>query len=958
MDTGQFAPRIFSKLGTKLRSHGHWILLTLLMGILFITRAVGYRKYVTEDGVLLRGSEPWYHFREIAYTVDHFPWTLPIDPFTGYPEGVSAGEYGTVFDQLSAALALIVGGGAPTDQTILFVLLFVPPLLATLVAIPVYHLGTRIAGGCRWTGVTAVGLLTVFSGVFFEQGVVGAADHHIAEALMLACTTVSFLFALSAARTELPVYEAVRDTPSSAQTSIRWSVLTGVFVALFMGVWPSSVVFIIAIFALFVSLYAVLSVYSGETAEPVLVVTAISMVIAGVVAILQLDTFGVELARISLTQVLIPWGIALGCAYLAVLSRVIETRDLQASMFLTGSVLPLIVGGCVVYLLAPEVFEMFRVGFIRVFGLGVHADTLKTVSGAQPITYHGGVAYLFDQYGAVIGVAVLGFLALVYRGVRRRSSEALFLTIWVAALAVAAMTQVQFNHFFAIAVAALAAYAFRIIVNQLDLPHTMVPHEFVSRLRGYQVLAILFIIMTVLPMLLFPLSGTVFGAMGSHEPTEYQRWDSSLDWLSENTPPMGELEGATNPVDFSGPYAQSKSFEYPPGSYGVMSWIRYGHWITTGGERAAVSNSFPTHAEEASEYLLATDEETAQQVMAEMDSEAQARYVMVDWKMVSPDSQFLRPVAYHPNRSVEEYTTPLYLGRNEQLEYVTNVRSQAYYESLMVRLYQYHGSAVDPKPIVVDYEMTSPSETSEERAIVPTTRRLVEYKGSVAAAREAAAGDSTAQVGGIGIYPQERVNALNHYRLVYASNSSATDSTKYSQMAQKTALLTGMSSDLLTPKHPAWVKTFERVPGATVEGTAPANSTIRAMVDVQMPNQNTTFTYTAYADADRTGSFELTVPYSTTGVDNWGPKDGYTDTSVVGTGPYRFETAVEEQSDSTGNWTLTHWSAEAHVTEAQVIGEDTSPVQVDLKKQNTVSNSEGEPSTESDPTNVPENESG
>jgi dolichyl-diphosphooligosaccharide--protein glycosyltransferase len=125
------------------------------------------------------------------------------------------------------------------------------------------------------------------------------------------------------------------------------------------------------------------------------------------------------------------------------------------------------------------------------------------------------------------------------------------------------------------------------------------------------------------------------------------------------------------------------------------------------------------------------------------------------------------------------------------------------------------------------------------------------------------------------------------------------------------------------------VKTFERVPGATVEGTgANPGEEVRATVEMQYPESSQTFSYTQYATADANGNFEMTLPYSTTGYDAFGPDNGYTNTSVQATGQYTFS------ATSTGDdLVTTQRSAQADVTEAQVVGADNSTVSVELTEQ-------------------------
>jgi dolichyl-diphosphooligosaccharide--protein glycosyltransferase len=133
------------------------------------------------------------------------------------------------------------------------------------------------------------------------------------------------------------------------------------------------------------------------------------------------------------------------------------------------------------------------------------------------------------------------------------------------------------------------------------------------------------------------------------------------------------------------------------------------------------------------------------------------------------------------------------------------------------------------------------------------------------------------------------------------------------------------------------VKTFERVPGATVEGTAPANTTVTASVRMEMPSSNSTFTYRQQATTDEQGTFEMTLPYSTTGYDQWGVSEGYTNVSVRATGPYQFSTPRRLSSE---NLSVTRYNASAEIPEGAVVGEDEDPVRVTLEKQ-VVSNPEG-----------------
>ena len=97
---------------------------------------------------------------------------------------------------------------------------------------------------------------------------------------------------------------------------------------------------------------------------------------------------------------------------------------------------------------------------------------------------------------------------------------------------------------------------------------------------------------------------------------------------------------------------------------------------------------------------------------------------------------------------------------------------------------------------------------------------------------------------------------------------------------------------------------------------------------MQIPANNRTFTYTQYATADENGNFEMTVPYSTTGYDEFGPENGYTNVSVRATSEYRLQATTDDGGFYAGT---------ASVDEAQVVGVEDTPVDVQLSEEQPIS---------------------
>jgi dolichyl-diphosphooligosaccharide--protein glycosyltransferase len=133
------------------------------------------------------------------------------------------------------------------------------------------------------------------------------------------------------------------------------------------------------------------------------------------------------------------------------------------------------------------------------------------------------------------------------------------------------------------------------------------------------------------------------------------------------------------------------------------------------------------------------------------------------------------------------------------------------------------------------------------------------------------------------------------------------------------------AQDFLYGTNPAWTKTFERVPGATIEGTGPANRSVLLSVELK-PENGQQFTYTQSVDVGEDGQFNTTVPYATTGDDEYGVEEGYTNSTIEAQTPYRLSApGVNDE----GNQTF--FIGEVNVTEGQVLGEESRPDPVELE---------------------------
>ena len=936
----------------------HVPVLAALVSFMAWIRVRNWEAFVVDGRVLYSGNDAWYHYRQVSYTVRNWPATMPFDPWTSFPTGTSVGQFGTLFDQLIATAALLIGLGSPSEATVSYTLLFAPAAFGVLTAVPVYFIGKRFGG--RLGGVVAVAILALAPGDFLRRSLVGFSDHHVAEAFFQALAVLAVLVAIEVARREKPVYEQFLDRDfEGLRRPLGRAALAGVAIALYIWAWPPGI-FLVGILGAYFTIALTAEYLAGDSPEHLAFVGAVALSVTGVLAFVPLSTFSFSPTNFSLLQPLLAFAVAAGCVFMAWLARVWEFQDLPKIGYpaaIAGG-LALLAGTLVV--VAPDFAALIRSQFLRVAGFGTSA-TAQTVGEAQPIpldqasavfSYYFGLSYLT----AAAAIVLMGWRLVV--GDERRA-DFLFVIVWMAFLTAATLTQQRFTYYFVLPLTALNAFLIGWVVR-LVRPSASERSDGSERssigrrtsartnggeggrfgdFRAYQVLAVAAALLLVTAPFVVRGQSPTAGeyADGSASPGEVAQWEGSLEWMRENTPKEGTYGGANNDMAYYGSFERTENFDYPPGAYGVMSWWDYGHFITSIGHRIPSANPFQQGATNAANFLLATNESRANTILPTDEGGQTTRYVMIDWKLAEPGSgKFFAPMVFYDDGSLAEadVLTRILDPQNADLSSpIYRLRAQRYYESLRVRLYYYHGSSASPQPIAVDYRgpdtVSSSSLESIRYAFPPNdpNASTVRQFDNMSAARAFVERDGSAQVGGLQGIPSEYVPALEHYRLVHASADTARTGTP-------------------------WVKTFERVPGATVEGTGPPNETVTASVELRMPNANETFTYTQRARTDSDGEFEMTVPYSTTNYEEWGTEEGYTNVNVRATGPYTFTAggrnasggsnvisvgATETNaSNASANATTAAdgpvWNATASVPEGAVVGERNATIDVALER--------------------------
>jgi dolichyl-diphosphooligosaccharide--protein glycosyltransferase len=920
----------------RLQEVYHVPALLAMMAFMLWVRVRNWQNYLVEGQVLFSGNDAWYHFRMVRYTVANFPATMPFEPWTGFAEGTAVGQFGTLFDQIIALGALIVGLGSPTDHQIALVHLFAPAVFGMVTIVPVYVIGARLGG--RGGGLVAALLLALTPGQFLSRSLAGFSDHHVGEALFMASAVAALLIAVEIAVRRKPVFELLTGGEyRELYPSVRFAALAGLLVGLYIWVWPPGA-FLVGILGIYFGVTLPLQHVQGESPDHLAVVGVVLGLVTAAVTLVPIQTLDLTVTDFTLVQPTLAFLLAVECAALAGAARLWDRRgfDPRALPFAVGTLA--FAGALVLAVGFPDLFGYFRRQFLRVFGLGASATAL-TVGEAQPPA--DAATFLYNSYGLASFTGGIGVAYMLYRALTSRDLRPtyVFVSMWFVFLVFAALTQQRFDYYLVLAVGAANAVLIPVLVSWLDLDEVL---ESVGNVKAYQVLSVLAVILVLTAPLAYRTGGGYQNAVQVSDqqsrPGEVANWDTALGWTEANTPVEGAYgTGGEGSLEYYGNYERTGNFDYGEGEYGVMAWWDYGHWITVLGERVPVANPFQQHAGLAADFLLGDDPAEATELVVTDDGE-ETRYVMIDYQMgLAGTRKFSAPAAWERNQSVSaaDLSRPVYVvnRRTGSVQSAYGVQSQRSMESMRTRLYQYHGSATGPempnsalgrRVVIADWDVTR-LQSGQRIRTLPEDGQPLKIRENVSAAREYVRENGSAQVGGVLGEPQEEVPALEHYRLVYASPERA--ETPVSRGYRFALAQQGQQGRALEAQQ--WVKVFERVPGATVEGQGPPNATVQAAVRMSIPTTNSSFLYIQEAETDANGNFEMTLPYSTTGYGEYGTEAGYTNVSVRAETAYQFN--VGPVTDE--NLVTSVWSDTANVSEGQVLGEVDRPVEVELEEQ-------------------------
>lgn len=778
---------------------------------------------------LVGSDDPLYNLRQVEHILSNFPNYAWFDPMTLYPNGEQV-YWGSMFPLIIATCCKIFGAVSRTE--IITIGLLVPPVMSAILVGVMYYVG-KICGDWK-TGLLSAGFMAIVSGQYFYRSMYGYMDHHIAETLFTTIFCLLYMYVLVSEKDKKIDLKNARTYISL----IFLSTLTGIAYLFSLFVMPTTVLFALIV-CIFTAVQFIINVMRGKKSEYLLMIN----IVVFTVAIIGMFLYGfnsqsIDLSRYSPGQIYIVTSVIMGSIFLyAVANWVLYTKKTwyHYVAILFGTI---ITGSLILMITSPQLYTLFVTSLFNFFGQQALSNTVQEARGWSWVS-----AWSAFSYGLIL--MLCGLVIAIYNNIKEEHPQHIFIIVWSAIIFFSTWQHVRYEYYLAINIALLSAICIcfviekgygdykklaAIITKKDTTPepettrkkHKNIRKSILHDQPNYGVISL--VALFVLFGCLFAYSSVILSyGVSSSGINMNSDWKESLEWMSNNTPQTG--------VNYTTLYDKS-TFVYPPESYGVMSWWDYGHMITYIAKRIPNANPFQegiTGASGSSTFFISTKESEANAVM----DAAKTRYIITDIEMDT--SKFWAMATwFDPINSISPYMgyyyVPIAGDPNNYNPILLN--TDGYYLTMVSRLHNFDGSLAIPS-IVYYVEYTEPYVT---QSAIPTViiAKEMNYANAVIATNNYNKNTNKREgyyatiLNQNPAYPTTTIPALQHYRLVHESPTSAVSGTSIK-----------------------YVKTFEYVRGYHIAG--------EGIIEVPIiTNTGRTFIYT-----QNSINGEFIVPYST-----------------------------------------------------------------------------------------------
>jgi len=688
------------------------IILAALCGIsLYIRIALPYDQTFVNDWVWFRETDAYYYMRNIETLVHNFPHFNSFDPYMLFPGGAT-GLARPFFAWLVAGIIRLVSLGTPTLHHMETVAAYMPAILGTLTLIPVYFIGKELFN--RWVGVISAALVVILPGEFLHRSLLGFTDHHVAEVLFSTVCMLFLIMAIKRARErEISFGHLLSRDWSTITKPLVYTLLAGIFLGIYLLTWQGGLLFIFIIFACLVILFIVDHLRHKSSDYLCIVGTPLFLI-----AFLMLLSVLGGSSRDTIYRVSMPVAIVLPIV-LSIISRLMAGRALKPVYYPLALLGLAGIGLAAFHAINPSLFQ----SMLHQFSIFTPSGAALTVMEMEPLLLPGGEFGLqtaWSNFTTSFFISFISLAMLIYLAIKEKGADKILFLVWSIVMLIAVLGQRRFGYYYAVNAALLTGYFSWKMLDIAGLRKLLAKSkEIVGAVKKFKKrekktrekakpktfmqprgvwIRVIVVGIVIFFLVFYPNIGKVEALAGTQNYIMHRGWYSSCLWLKDNSPePFG------NPDFYYELYPPRDEFEYPETAYGVMSWWDYGYFIMQISHRIPNANPTQAGARVAGEFFTARNESSANELADELG----LKYVMIDYAMST--SKFYAMVEFAGGNLGEFYE--IYYQQTQEGNLASGVLYYpAYYQSTVVRLYNFDGKAVVPtESLVITYsEEVSP----------------------------------------------------------------------------------------------------------------------------------------------------------------------------------------------------------------------------------------------------------
>jgi oligosaccharyl transferase (archaeosortase A-associated) len=672
------------------------IILLIILGIaLYFRIALPYDKVFVGDWIKYTGSDAFFFMRYVDNFVHNFPQFIQFDPYLRFPQGYTPGSI--FFVTVLGSITWLLGLGSPSPHMVDIIGVYFPAVICSLSVIPIFFIGKILFN--RWAGLIAAGLLAIMPGESLGRTILGYTDRDALEILLTLLAMLFMILAVKSIRNKEDNSVLQQDFSWQIfKTPFIYSILTGIFLGLYLLTWRGAFVLVI-VFCIYIVIQAIVDYCRDRNTSYLCAAGTISLLITLVIFLFSFP--GSIYTAAMFIALAIP-------VILGIIAFILKRFKLKPAYFILILIIAVIASLAVFYLVNPKTVTGL---FTALLGTFIPSETSLTIMEMQPILFPSGnftlaIIWLNFTTGAIL--SLLALILLIRAGIKKNEPNHLLLIIWTLILLLTMLMLRRFALLFTINVAILTAYIGWLILRyagfreqtqgevvQVKAPeasHITKKQERKALKKkpkpatgnlAFKIIALVFVFLLVfLPNLLYAddTASTVNFVPGD-------AWYESLNWLKNNTP---------QPFEGEEPYytAYDSPFEFSEDSYGVISWWDYGYRILRIANRPTNCDPGGGQRNQVANFLTSQDETTANNIIDKLHS----KYIVIDDLIALPTKFYA--VATYADKAPQDFFELYYQKQGNTLKPIPLFYPE-YYRAFSTRLYNFDGEKVIPTSVQI-----------------------------------------------------------------------------------------------------------------------------------------------------------------------------------------------------------------------------------------------------------------